>query len=99
MVFFCFEGLSIYFNQRCHSFLQHDQTNKEIVEISISASKLNSHLKSKAIVKMCNKTSFTLMVIIAISMIGNAPDVVVIKIIIISQLLVYLLVYLLIISK
>ena len=37
---------------------------------------------------MCNVISFTFIVIINISMIGNAPDVVVIKIIIIPQLLI-----------
>ena len=62
--------------------LERDQTNMEIVEISRSLSKLNSSLKSNAIAKMCNALSFTLMVIITISLIGNAPDVVVIKIII-----------------
>ena len=49
----------------------------------MSVSKLNSSLKSKSIAKMCSVIiSFALMVIMTISMIGNDPDVVVIKIII-----------------
>ena len=38
---------------------------------------------------MCDVISFTLMVIITISMIGNAPDVVIIKIIIPQLLLLH----------